>query len=270
MTSLPSSPAIVSFPARPWMKSSPGVPKIALPLLSPTMVAGRPLHRTGGGPVNFRMITPKVVAGPVLVTLEISASGSPDAAASMMTAPPAIATSALLDLKAGVAVRGCSSDSSAPGTRHARPGSPDPPGRGGLRGRGAAPEGRGTAQLDHALTRALGWERRVGRAEHDDRERQLEKGWGRVCIRLFIINLLRIQVDFISIAAATGHRSVQNRRLARGCNADRSMGLGDAAVLVPPLLARIAAERPCEPPPLHPGTTVLGGSRVSRTTTYTR
>ena len=48
MTSSPSNPAIVSFPARPWMTSSPGVPKIVLLLLSPTTVAGSPLHRTGG------------------------------------------------------------------------------------------------------------------------------------------------------------------------------------------------------------------------------
>ena len=48
--SSPPRPKIVSFPARPWMTSLPGVPKIVLLLLSPTMVAGSPLHRTGGWP----------------------------------------------------------------------------------------------------------------------------------------------------------------------------------------------------------------------------
>jgi hypothetical protein len=64
------------------------------------------------------------------------------------------------------------------------------------------PRGRGTAQLDHAFPRALGRKQRAVRAEHDDRERQVEKGGERVCLHLFIINLLRIQVGFISIAVA--------------------------------------------------------------------
>ena len=50
MTLLPPRPKIVSFPARPWMTSLAGVPKIVLLLLSPTMVAGSPLQRTGGWP----------------------------------------------------------------------------------------------------------------------------------------------------------------------------------------------------------------------------